>query len=140
MILEINTNIIYINVLDYKKAVEYIIIFVLYSKKTIKEYNFEDKIITLNKIIQDKTIILDKDALKSFSNKIKEISDTIEEIKKMNDGYGDTWLYLDKLIDQYNFNKDLPEALNIYEKMSKDILNKEIEKFIKYEKIYFYIK
>ena len=58
----------------------------------------------------------------------------------MNDGYGDTWLYLDKLIDQYNFNKDLPEALNIYEKMSKDILNKEIEKFIKYEKIYFYIK
>ena len=51
MILEINTNIIYINVLDYKKAVEYIIIFVLYSKKTIKEYNFEDKIITLNKIM-----------------------------------------------------------------------------------------
>lgn len=127
-----------IDVLDYKKTADRIYDDFCYKlKQSIKEYNFEDNIIKLNKTIQDKATKLDKDTLTSFSNKVKEISDTIEDIKKtIKDEYGETWLFLYRSTKQYKINKNLPEALNFYEIMSQEILDKEANKFIKYEKIF----
>lgn len=125
-----------IDVLDSKKTSDRIYDnFCIKLKKSIKEYNFEENILKLKKIMKDKATKLDKDTSTLFSNRLKEISDSIENIKKkIKDEYLETWLFLFRSTEHYKINKNVPEALIFYEELSQEILNKEVKKFIKYEK------
>ena len=104
---------------------------------SIPKYHFEENILKVKQIIDEKKTKLNKNKLKLYADKIKDISDEIEKLKKdIHEEYEPTWLFLYRLTKNYKENKYVPEALDLYEKMGKELLDKEAKKFINYEKTF----
>ena len=103
---------------------------------SIDEYNFKERINKINQTIKSGKTKIHKDILNSFSNKLKEISDNLDKNRtKLLSENCSISITLKSLKISYEKNQDNLEALNIYKKITKEILDEEVDKFIKYEKL-----
>lgn len=103
---------------------------------SIDEYNFKERINKINQTIKSGKTKIHKDILNSFSNKLKEISDNLDKNRtKLLSENSSISITLKSLKISYEKNQDNLEALNIYKKITKEILDEEVDKFIKYEKL-----
>ena len=79
---------------------------------------------------------IDKNILQSFGKTLKEISDGGEKmIKKVEDDTDDIGSLIGNITYDYIENKDKPGAQDTYLKIGRNILDKEINIYIQYEKI-----
>ena len=133
---------------DIKKGYEYkidpldsintalIIYCMLFGHFCIKLDRFDENIMEIKTNIQNKRDKTDGNTLESYDKTIKEISDNCQKIRKtVKLDYREISLMLTEITDDYKKNKDKPGSSNIYEKISADIIDKEVNKFIQYEKI-----
>ena len=127
-----------IDISDFLSTVDQIYdTFYIELQLSIPKYHFEENILKVKQIIEEKKTKLKNNKLKLFADKIKDISDEIKTLKKdIYEEYKSTWLFLYRLTKNYKENKYVPEALDLYEKMGKELLDKEAKKFIKYEIIF----
>ena len=98
-------------------------------------YKFDEKIKEIRKIIHNKSDTIDKIILESFEKTLKNISDFSEEVKKKIDFDREEIIpTIRGISSDYERNKDKPGAIDIYLKISKEIIDKEIKILIQYEK------
>ena len=101
-----------------------------------ENFAFDIRIKEIKKIIDDKRDKIPENILESYENKLKEISDGCENImEKVKYDFKEITEILLPIIDDYKDNKDKPGASDIYLKISRDIIDKEINIFIKYNKM-----
>ena len=99
-----------------------------------KQYKFDENIMELKKI-QMKKDKNEENKLESLDKSLKEISDACTNIdQKVRLDYREKSLILAFIKGDYKSNKDKPGAEGIYLKISNDIIDKEISKYIKLEK------
>ena len=104
---------------------------------SIDKYNFKEKIINLIEIIRNNNTKKDKALLKSYEEKLVEIADSINKImKKIQEEYRSMGTILYNLTNSCKDNIDKLNVLNTYKRICTEILDKEAEKYIKYEKIF----
>ena len=78
---------------------------------------------------------IDKNVFESFEKTLDKILNDYEAImKKVSFDWNEITDTLMPIIDDYKKNIDKPEAKDAYINISKDIINKEINVFIKYQK------
>ena len=100
-----------------------------------EEYKFDENILELRKKIQMKKDKIEENKLQSFEKILKEISDECKKIdQKVRLDFHEISTMLTFIIDDYRYNKDKPGAGDIYVKISTDIIDKEVSKYIQYEK------
>ena len=119
----------------------HIIYFMFYGQFsiTLKEYRFNENIKEIQKIIKNKGNKIDKNRLESFEKTLKEISESCENIRKTIDfDLGENAPILAEISDDYERNINIPGAADIYQKIGKEIIDKEVNKFKGYEKILIY--
>lgn len=103
---------------------------------SLNKYNFFERIENLIEIIKKKKDKIDNAILKSYENKLMEIKDSIEKlIKKLEEEFNFMKKILNELTYSYKNNIKKPDVLNTYKRICGEILDKEAEKYIKYEKI-----
>ena len=103
----------------------------------LKEYyRFDDKIKEIKINIDNKRDKIDKNTLDSYEKTLKDISDGCEKIKKK------AHLVLEEMSPiiggislDYKRNKDKPGAADIFQKISTELIDKEVKTFIELEKI-----
>ena len=101
-----------------------------------EKYALDKKIKEIKKNIHDQGDKIPKNILESYEKTLKDISDGCEKIiKKVKFDFREITQLLIPIIDDYKKNKDKPGASEIYIKVSRDIIDKEINIFIKYEKM-----
>ena len=100
----------------------------------IAKFKLEQKIENITKTINDGDI-KDKKLIEEYKDKLKDIKMKIDDIiKTTEEEYKTSWeVIFDLGMDFDNCNK-IPEAEDIYKKISNSILNECAEKFIKSEK------
>ena len=104
---------------------------------SIDKYNFKEKIINLIEIIRNNNTKKDKALLKSYEEKLVEIADSINKImEKIKEEYRSMGTILYNLTNSCKDNIDKLNVLNTYKRICTEILDKEAEKYIKYEKIF----
>ena len=116
----------------------YIIYCIFYGRFviTLENYEFNEKINEIQQIIYNKQDKIDKNKLESFEKTLKEISDGCEKILKNVDfDYFEIRPVIGGISLDYKRNKDIPGAADIYQKIGKEIIDKEVNNFIRYEKI-----
>ena len=78
---------------------------------------------------------IDENKLQSFEKILKEMSDECKKIdQKVRLDFHEISTMLTFITDDYIYNKDKPGAGDIYVKISTDIIDKEVSKYIQYEK------
>ena len=101
-----------------------------------EEYKFEENIKEIKNIIINKEDKIPKNVLDSSKKIIEDISDGCQEIrKKVDSDYDEITPILSAISSDYKKNKDKPGAAEIYQKIGKESLDKEINIFIQYEKM-----
>ena len=101
-----------------------------------KKYAFEENIKEIRKGMQDKGDKIDKNTLRSYDELLKEISENSEKLrKKVHSYYKENALILIAITADYKENRNKPGAKDIYVKIGRDIIDKGVNLFIKYEKI-----
>ena len=104
--------------------------------RIFESYYFDKRIKEIRKNIQDKGDKIPKNVLESYERTLKEISDGCENImEKVQFDFRENPRILSAIIDDYKENKDKPGVSDIYIKVSKDIIDKEIDIFIKFHKM-----
>ena len=99
------------------------------------KYRFEEKIKEIKNIIIDKGDKIPKNILDSSEKILKDISDGYQNIKKKVDSdYDEITPIIGAISYDYERNKDKPGAGDIYQKISKEIIDKEVNTLIHYEK------
>ena len=104
---------------------------------SIDKYCFNERIIKLNEILGKNKNKIDENILQLYIKELKEIEDTIKQIldKQREDYFFNSKLLYELTKDCEN-DKDNLEVINIYNKIGKDILDKEAKKYIKIEKLF----
>ena len=101
----------------------------------LKEYRFNEKIKEIQTIMHNKGDKVDKNILESFEKTLKEISYGCEKIKKKaRFDLSEITPITGGISLDYRRYKDIPGAADIYQKIGKEIIDKEVNKFIHYEK------
>ena len=101
-----------------------------------EKYAFEENIKKIRKGMQDKGDKIDKNTLQSYDELLKEISENSEKIReKVHSYYKENVLILAAITIDYKDNRNKPGAKDIYVKIGRDIIDKGVNLFIKYEKI-----
>ena len=121
---------------DFDKT-SYIIYALIYGTFaiTFEEYRFEEKIEETKKMILNKGNKISKTMLESYHKTLKDILDGTKKImKKVDSDRNEISTILWGISSDYERNKEKPGASDIYLKISKEILDKEIKTFIEYEK------
>ena len=101
-----------------------------------ERYKFDEKVEELKKIINKKRDKIKKNILEGFEKTLNEISDgckkIIEKVKQDNKEHKHI---LGHITRDYEENMDKPGVEDVYLKIGKDIIDKEIKLFIQYHKI-----
>lgn len=101
-----------------------------------EEYKFDEKIKEIKRNIDNKRNKIEKNILESFEKSLKEISDGSEKIlKKVKDNFSEICPMLSMIAYDYKHHQNKPGAKDIYLKVSRDIIDKEVNMYIKYHKI-----
>lgn len=70
-----------------------------------------------------------------FEKTLKEISDDCKKIdQKVSQDFHEISPMLNDITEDYRYHKEKPGASDIYLKISRDIIDKEVNKYIQYEK------
>ena len=78
---------------------------------------------------------IEENKFESLNKTLKEIADECKKIdQKVRLDYHGNSLMLALITDIYKLSKDKPGAADIYVKISNDIIDKEVIKYIQYEK------
>ena len=102
----------------------------------LEKYKFEENIKEIKNIITNKGDKIPKNILDPSKKIIEDISDGCQEIrKKVDSDYDEITPILSEISSDYKKNIDKPGAAEIYQKIGKELLDKEIKTFIHYEKI-----
>ena len=102
----------------------------------LEEYRFEEEIKEIKHIILNKGDKIPKNILNSYEEILKDISDGCQQIKKEVDSYFDEYdTIIMEISYDYKRNRDKPGAGDIYQKIGKEIIDKEVNTLIHYEKI-----
>jgi hypothetical protein len=89
----------------------------------------------LKKKIQMKKDKIEENKLESLDKSLKEISDACKKIdQKVRLDYRENSRILALITADYRSSKDKPGAEGIYVKIGNDIIDKEVSKYIQYEK------
>ena len=117
----------------------YIIFGLFYGRFVVRfneYYRLEEKIKEIKHIMLKKGDKIPKNILDSYEAILKDISDGCQQAYKKVDSYFDEY---DPIIWQifcdYEKNRDKPGAVDIYLKIGKEIIDKEVNTLIHYEKI-----
>ena len=101
-----------------------------------KKYKFDEKVEELKKIINKKRDKIKKNILEEYEKTLNEISDGCKKIiEKVKHDYEKHTGILGAITHDYRVNMDKPGVKDVYLKIGKDIIDKEIELFIHYHKI-----
>lgn len=100
------------------------------------DYRFEERIKEIKHIILSKSDKIPKYTLDSYERILKDIIVGCQEVKKKVDSfyYGSKEI-IEEITYDYKMNRDKPGAENIYKKIGKEMIDKEVNFLIKYEKI-----
>jgi hypothetical protein len=86
-------------------------------------------------MINNKRDKIDKTTLESFEKTLKDISNLCEEVnKKLELDCDEISPIISGISMDYERNTDKPGAVDIYLKISKEMIDKQVYKYIKYEK------
>ena len=78
---------------------------------------------------------IEENKLESLDKSLKEISDAYKKIdQKVRLNYRENSIMLAFITDDYKYSKDKPVEEGIYAKIGNDIIDKEVSKYIQYEK------
>ena len=100
-----------------------------------QQYKFDENIMELKKKIQMKKDKIEENKFESLDKTLKEIADECKKIdQKVRLDYRGNSAMLALITDNYQLNKDKPGAADVYVKISNDIIDKEVIKYIQYEK------
>ena len=101
----------------------------------LEQYKFDENCMELKKKIQMKKDQIEENKLEWLDKTLKEISDECKRIdEKARFDFHEISSMLTALTDDYNHSKNKPGAAEIYVKISNDIIDKEVSKYIQYEK------
>ena len=104
-------------------------------KASLRKHCFNDKIKKLNEMLDRAKNKIDNNTLQSYIKEVKTIEDTIKQIvDKQHEDYFSNSIILFRLARECEDNTDNSEIMDIYNKIGKDILDKESKKYIKIEK------
>ena len=104
-------------------------------KWVLYKYDFYEKIKEVKNYMHNKEDKIDKNVFESFEKTLDKILDEYETIReKVRFDWNEITDTLIPIINDYKKNIDKPEAKDIYINIIKDIINKEIDLFIKYQK------
>ena len=99
-------------------------------------YRFEEKIKEIKHIILKKGDKIPKNILESYEVILNDILDGSQQVyKKVDSYYDENIAILLEISRGYERNRDKPGAVDIYLKIGKEIIDKEVNTFIHYEKI-----
>ena len=105
-------------------------------KIEFEKYKFDEKVEELKKIINKKRDKIKKNILEEYEKTLNEISDGRKKIiEKVKHDYEKHTGIFGAITHDYRENMDKPGVKDIYLKIGKDIIDKEIELFIHYHKI-----
>ena len=106
---------------------------------TFYGYEFKERLEKLNKKLKEKATKMDKNTLKSYEEKLKDLEANIFSLlKQVRTESNSTWFFLYELRTNFSKNQDIPNAPNICENIYKDIFDNEVKKYINYEKKYMF--
>jgi len=98
-------------------------------------YRFEEKIKEIKHILLKKEDKIPKNILDSYEAILKDISDGCQKVYKKVDSYFDEYdPIIWEIFYDYKRNRDKPGAADIYLKIGKEIIDKEVNTLIHYEK------
>ena len=135
---------------DIKKAYEYkldpfdfidtpIVIFCLkyrHFEEEFNKYEFDKNINEIKKYIDKKRDQIDKKVLESYEKTLNEISEGCEKItKRVQLDYKEVGDIIGAIAYDYDKYINKPGAPDIYLKINRDILDKEMNLFIHYQKL-----
>ena len=101
-----------------------------------EEYKFDERIEELKKIINKKRDKIKKNILEEYEKTLNEISDGCKKIiEKVKHDYEENTDILGAITHDYRVNRDKPGVYDVYLKIGKEIIDKEIKLFIHYHKI-----
>ena len=96
---------------------------------------FEEKIKEIKNMINNKGDKIPKNILDSYEKILKDMSDGCQKIKKKVDSdFDEITPILSAISYDYEKNKDKPGAGDIYQKISKEIIDKQVNTFLHCEK------
>ena len=100
-----------------------------------QQYKFDENIMELQKKVQMKKNKIEENKLESLDKSLKEISDACKKIdQKVRLDYRENSTILALITEDYRSSKDKPGSEGIYVKIGNDIIDKEVSKYIQYEK------
>ena len=103
---------------------------------SFEKYKFDERIEELKKIINKKRDKIKKNILEEYEKTLNEISDGCKKIiEKVRHDYEEHTDILGRITYDYKVNRDKPGVEDVYLKIGKDIIDKEIKLFIHYHKI-----
>ena len=101
-----------------------------------ERYEFDEKINEIKTIINNKRDKFKKNILEGFIKTLNDISDGCKKIiEKVKQDNKEHTRILGRITHDYLENIDKPGVKDVYLKIGKDIIDKEINLFIKYHKI-----
>lgn len=101
-----------------------------------EEYKFDERVEELKKIINKKRDKIKKNILEEYEKTLNEISDDCKKIiGKVKQDYKEHTDILGAITHDYQKNMYKPGVEDVYLKIGKDIIDKEIKLFIHYHKI-----
>ena len=99
-------------------------------------YRLEEKIKEIKHIFLKKGDKIPKNILDSYEAILKDISDDCQQVYKKVDSYFDeNKTIIWQIFCDYEKNRDKPGVVDIYLKIGKEIIDKEVNTLIHYEKI-----
>ena len=102
----------------------------------LERYHFEEKVKDLKAIINKKRDNIQKNKLEEFEKTLNEISDGCKKmIERDKQDYKEKVPILTRISLDYQENIDKPGVEDVYLKIGKDMIDKEINMFIHYHKI-----
>ena len=102
---------------------------------TYRDYRFEENVEEIKKIILKKGDKIPKNMSESYHKTLKDILDETKKIKeKVDSKRNEIGPLIRRISVDYERNYEKPGASDIYLKISKEILDKEVKTFIEYEK------
>ena len=102
----------------------------------MSDYKFEKKMEDINRIINEGKI-QDTKLIEECSKQLRDMKVSIDDIlKKRKEDEDLSELVLFHMQSKYKYYLKRPEALDTYQKVANSIIKENVEKLIKYEKIF----
>jgi hypothetical protein len=101
-----------------------------------EKYDFEEKIKEIKNIILKKGDKIPKNTLDSYEKILKDITEGCKTVEnEVDSSYHKIQPLISRISDEYEKNKDIPGASDIYQKIGKQLIDDGVKTFIKNEKI-----